>query len=125
MGADAMEFEQHEAIVTVTINRTELNQAEMRRLIEAMVNRVYRNHARHFVIDLRYVKFLESTCVGRLIVLLEHIKPMGGQVVLANCHSNVELLFRMTRLDNLFGLYDSIEEAAKACGAATTEIARA
>ena len=60
-----------------------------------------------------------------LIALLEHVKPAGGRIVLANCHSNVELLFRMTHLDTLISLVDSVDRALEACCAAAAPAAPA
>ena len=71
------------------VQLSELTHDEMGQFAEELAQGVHRNRARHFVLDLDSVRFLDSSCMGRLIGLREQVKPASGQIALANCHSNV------------------------------------
>ena len=116
------DIEQHGSVVTVTAHEAEFSYPQMRRLDDDLFQRVDSHGAKNFVFDMAEVQFLDSSCIGRLIALLEHVKPAGGRIVLANCHSNVELLFRMTHIDTLINLVDSVDQALEACCAAVSDV---
>jgi anti-sigma B factor antagonist len=62
------------------------------------------------VIDLGSVGFIDSSGLGSLVSLLKAMRP-GAQVRLANCSSTVGQLLRMTRLDRIFRMYETVDAA--------------
>lgn len=67
--------------------------------------------AERVVVDLRGVDFLDSTGLGVLIGALKRLRLAGGDLALV-CHSAKLLkIFRITALDRVFALHDTVEAA--------------
>jgi anti-sigma B factor antagonist len=66
---------------------------------------------RHIVLDLQNVQYMDSMCVGVLVELLTTLKEAGGHIALVNASSNVEYLFKLTRLDRVFPICRDVMKA--------------
>lgn len=66
------------------------------------------------VIDLSDVEIITSDGLGALIRAKKSVTEAGGTFAIAGVRGNIRELFRMTRLDKLFAMYDSADEALKA-----------
>jgi anti-sigma B factor antagonist len=66
---------------------------------------------RHVVLDLQNVQYMDSMCVGVLVELLTTLKEAGGRIALANASSNIECLFKLTRLDRVFPICRDVMKA--------------
>jgi anti-sigma B factor antagonist len=72
--------------------------------------------AERVVVDLRGVDFLDSTGLGVLIGALKRLRLAGGELGLV-CHSAKLLkIFRITALDRVFALYETVEAATGPAG---------
>jgi anti-anti-sigma factor len=65
-----------------------------------------RNRAenRPLVIDMSEVEYLSSAVIARLIELRKDVDSRGGRLRIRNLHSDLAEVFRITRLDQVFGL---------------------
>lgn len=63
------------------------------------------------IIDCKGLEFISSMGLGMLIRLQSRLAKMGGTVKLANVTGVVASVIRTVRLDSLFGIYDSVDEA--------------
>lgn len=66
---------------------------------------------KHVVMDLQNVQYMDSMCVGVLVELLTTLKEAGGRIALVNASSNVEYLFKLTRLDRVFPICRDVMKA--------------
>lgn len=71
-------------------------------------------HIKQFVIDLQDLQHINSTGLGALITLLTKARKVGGEVVLANPSDFIQNLLVMTKLNTIFTIYDSRQEAIEA-----------
>lgn len=69
---------------------------------------------RHVVLDLHNVNYMDSMCVGVLVELLTTLKDAGGRIALVNASTNVEYLFKLTRLDRVFPICRDVMKAIEA-----------
>lgn len=70
--------------------------------------------AERVVVDLRRVDFLDSTGLGVLVGALKRLRMAGGDLSLV-CHDEKLLkIFRITALDRVFALHDSVAAATAA-----------
>lgn len=76
--------------------------------LESLINE---NQGSTFLLDLDNVEFLSSAVLNRLIVLDKNVK--SGQGILAFCglRPAVSEVFAITKLDLLFKIYGSCDEA--------------
>ena len=73
-----------------------------------------RSGIRHVVMDLQNVQYMDSMCVGVLVELLTTLKEAGGRIALVNASTNVEYLFKLTRLDRVFPICRDVMKAIEA-----------
>lgn len=88
------------------------------RLRERLVELVEQG-ARHVVVDLSRVEFLDSTGLGVLVGALKRLRAAGGTLGLVCAHERLLKIFRITALDRVFALYDTVEAATAATDADT------
>ena len=66
---------------------------------------------KRLVLDLTEVDYLSSSGIGFLVSMLNRCRPMGIDVVMAGLHDDSADIFRLTRLDQVFEIFPSREEA--------------
>ena len=64
-----------------------------------------------YVIDLTDTPWTNSLGVGMLMTAYTTVKKQGGEVVLANATERIRDLLRVTRLDAVFSVHDSLYSA--------------
>ena len=77
------------------------------------------------VLDLSEVKFLDSTGLGTLVYFLKEVGGYDGKMLLANLNENVRNVLEITRLEKVFSVFPSVEEAIRSFGDASSQQTRA
>ncbi|MBE1285241.1 MAG: anti-sigma factor antagonist [Rhodobacteraceae bacterium] len=69
----------------------------------------------HVILDLSSVNFIDSSGLGAIVAAM---KQMGGHrnLDLAGLTPTVDKVFRLTRMDTVFNLFSSLEDAKAAIG---------
>lgn len=83
-------------------NRQELKQ----RVLEEL-----EGGARRFLIDFAGTAYIDSSGLGVLVSLSKKIREQGGELRLANLNEDLRTLFELTKLDTLFHIAGSRDEA--------------
>ncbi len=86
------------------------------RLRERLVELV-EGGARSVIVDLSRVEFLDSTGLGVLVGALKRLRAAGGSLRLVCGQERLLKIFRITALDRVFSLFDTVEAAVAAMGA--------
>ncbi len=63
------------------------------------------------VLDLSSVSYIDSAGLGSLVAILKDARNAGKSFALAALKPNVKRIFEMTRLDKVFRIVDTPEEA--------------
>jgi anti-sigma B factor antagonist len=63
------------------------------------------------IIQLRYVRFIDSSGLGALLSGNKHILTKSGRLILVNIQKQVLSMFELTRLNRVFEIYASLDEA--------------
>ncbi len=63
------------------------------------------------VLDLSNVSYIDSAGLGSLVAMLKDARNSGKSFLLASLKPNVKRIFEMTRLDKVFRIVDTPEEA--------------
>ena len=99
-------------VVVVTVdgqlivgNRQELKQ----QVIDAL-----EGGARKFVVDFTRTGYIDSSGLGVLVSLSKKIREHGGDLRLAGLNEDLQTLFELTRLDTLFAITRTTQEALTA-----------
>jgi anti-sigma B factor antagonist len=78
---------------------------EVRRLVDA--------GRKKFVLDMGSVEHINSSGLGILIASLNAVRQAGGDLKVANVGSRVLDLLKITKLNQIFESYKSVDEAVK------------
>lgn len=63
------------------------------------------------IIDISGVRYMNSSGIGVLITILTKLRNKDGEVVLINPSEQVKKLLLITKLNNIFTIFDTKEEA--------------
>ena len=63
------------------------------------------------VLDFGKVGFIDSACLGIIIGFSRQLKEKGIDLVIAAPNEEVRSIFQITRLDKIFSIFDSVQEA--------------
>jgi anti-sigma B factor antagonist len=83
-------------------NRQELKQKVLEELEDG---------ERKFVVDFANTGYIDSSGLGVLVSLSKKIREQGGELRLSNLNEDLRTLFELTKLDTLFKIADSRDEA--------------
>ncbi len=83
-------------------NRQELKQSVLDQL---------ENGDRKFVIDFSHTGYIDSSGLGVLVSLSKKIREHGGELRLSQLNEDLRTLFELTKLDTLFKITDTKEQA--------------
>jgi anti-anti-sigma factor len=66
---------------------------------------------RKFVIDFSNTGYIDSSGLGVLVSLSKKIREQGGELRLSSLNEDLRTLFELTKLDTLFRIADTKDEA--------------
>ena len=79
----------------------------------------------HLVVDMEGVEFLDSTGLGVLVGGLKRVRAHEGWIDLVCTQSRILRIFRITGLNKVFNIYDTVPEAVAAHAAPAVDEAEA
>jgi anti-sigma B factor antagonist len=83
-------------------NRQELKQRVLEELEQG---------ERKFVVDFSNTGYIDSSGLGVLVSLSKKIRELGGELRLSSLNEDLRTLFELTKLDTLFKIADTRDEA--------------
>ena len=104
-------LDQFGATVVATLTVTALERMEGVAGLMGLFEAVTQSGARHFVLDVQNLEYMDSACLGCLVRALNHATADGGRIALANADSGIQSLFSTTRLDRRFALCHDVASA--------------
>jgi anti-sigma B factor antagonist len=81
--------------------------------LEWQIEDLLKQRERKIILDLSQLKYLDSTGIGILVMCSGKMKQAGGELSVAGAQGIVEQTLRMTRVDQIVGLYATAEAAAQ------------
>ncbi|MFN0203294.1 MAG: STAS domain-containing protein [Bacteroidia bacterium] len=76
------------------------------------INQAISEGEKRFVMDLAELQHINSTGLGVLITLLTKARKVGGDLVLANPSKFIQSLLLVTKLNSIFKVFESADDAA-------------
>jgi len=96
-------------ICVFTLDEMRLTASAAPGLKTALTNEIEAGRSR-LVLDLGKVSFIDSTGLGALVGLLKRV-GMRGELVVCGVQPAVEQMFRLTRMDRVFRIFRTADEA--------------
>jgi anti-anti-sigma factor len=109
-----LEVEGETVIVTPTEDLRELDFAEIGAGAEEVLALLGRTPARNVVVDLRRTDYYGSTALGFFVRVWKRVRGRGGRMAWCNVSAHEEEILRLARLDRLWPVCPSREEALAA-----------
>jgi anti-sigma B factor antagonist len=81
----------------------------------AEIARIAQGGSRKILLDLSEVTFVDSSGLGSIIACLKQLGP-DGDLAVCGAHDSVGNLFRLTRMDKVFRIFPTQEEALASLG---------
>ncbi|MEW6062677.1 MAG: STAS domain-containing protein [Bacteroidota bacterium] len=72
-----------------------------------------RPQLKSLIVDLSAVEFCDSSGLSALLIAERQMRQNGGQVKLVGVHKKVLSLLKISQLDKVFQLYDTVAKAQK------------
>ena len=69
---------------------------------------------RKFLLDCSSTGYIDSSGLGALVTIAKRVREAGGQIRLAGLNDDLRSLFELTKLDTLFSITRTAEEALAA-----------
>jgi anti-sigma B factor antagonist len=99
-------------VVIVKIDREKiLEEKDIVILEETITPLIEENDPLKMVIDFSRVDYLSSSVLGLLIRLNNNIRERGGSMCLCNISSRIFGIFKITRLDKVFSVFETTDLA--------------
>jgi len=89
--------------------------------IDMSISRKFREQVAKFlekkpaivIFDMHETEYLDSSALGALVTILRDVKNYGGEIRLANLNQTLKTLFKLSKLESMFKIFDKVEDAAK------------
>jgi anti-sigma B factor antagonist len=83
------------------------NRQELKNLVHEALDR----GGRKFVIDCTRTGYIDSSGLGALVSMSRKVRESGGELRIAGLNEDLRALFELTKLDTLFRILDTPEQA--------------
>ena len=94
-------------IITVLANRID---AAMAFRFKEVLRQLTLSSPARVIVDLSEVVFIDSSGLGAIVAAMKQLRE-GQRLELAGLTPTVSKVFRLTRMDTVFSLFDTLEEA--------------
>ncbi|MBT1071807.1 STAS domain-containing protein [Pelotalea chapellei] len=79
--------------------------------LKSEMNRLFEEGAKDLVIDLKEVRFIDSSGLGVLVSGFKNSSTRQGTLKLSGLQSQVKSMFELTRLHRVFDIFPTVDEA--------------
>lgn len=96
------------------VDRKILEAASIQELGDELFALVEKDGHTKVILDFKQVEFLSSAALNKLIILDKKMKASGGRLILCNLRSEIHEVFVITRLNQLFDIKETCDDALDA-----------
>lgn len=101
-------------LVVEFADRDVLDEAAIRQINAELMRQIEGARTKNVLISFQGVEHLSSAALGSLITANSLVKKRGGHLRLSNIKPTILEVFRITKLDRLFQISESVEQAIAA-----------
>ena len=100
--------EANHLLIEITVSEANLENADA---FKSQVIQLLDAHNKSVIIDFNQVEYIDSSFLGALVAILKHAIAMKKEVILVALKKDVHELLLLIRLDKVFKIYNSYQEA--------------
>ena len=115
MSESRLRISDNEGVTLVEfVDRNILDEANIQAINEEITSEIEKSDTPKVLISFSNVDHLSSAALGALITINNKIKEKGGELHLANIDPQIYEVFVITRLNKLFNIHETTDEARAA-----------
>lgn len=104
--------ENEKGVAVLTLAQARIHEHEaIKQLGEELTELTDKPENQQLLFDMAAVEFISSAVLNKLIVLDKQLKSAGGQLAFSGLRPQVAEVFSITRLNQLFPIYESKKQA--------------
>jgi len=103
----------NEVTVVTFKDKKILDEAVIQEIGDALFDLVDKQYKTRLLLNFENVEYLSSAALGKLITLNKRIKEENGELKLCNIIPEIYEVFRITKLNRLFEIFDDMEQALR------------
>ena len=108
----SVEYSENATIITFTEEKI-LEETDIQAILKSIMSVVEQAERINLILDFQNVRFLSSAVLGLLIRISKRIYEQEGQLKLCNINPKIYEIFKITRLNKVFDIYQDIESAVE------------
>jgi anti-anti-sigma factor len=117
-GTTQVVFESDHSVTVARFTCKEISSLEaIDRLLQAFTQKIESPGTEVLLIDFSGVRFVATSAINLLLVVLKRMRVKGGDVCLCSVAPNVEKIFKLMQLSRLFEIFPSRDPAIQALAA--------
>lgn len=102
--------------VTIVAPMKERLDAHNSDVLKGAMKQVFEGGAKNVLVDLRQVRFIDSSGLGALVSGFKNSVSHRGRLTLSGLQEQVRSMFELTRLHRVFEIHESVDEALDSFG---------
>lgn len=79
--------------------------------LKAEINRIFEQGTKDILLDLKEVRFIDSSGLGVLVSGFKNASTRQGSLRLCGLQTQVKSMFELTRLHRVFDIFQTVDEA--------------
>ena len=95
-------------VVFVKEERLDANNSEE---LKAELNHLFENGSKDVIVDLKDVRFIDSSGLGVLVSGFKNASTRQGSLKLSALQTQVKSMFELTRLQRVFDIFSTVDDA--------------
>ena len=103
-------IEMNNKVAVMSLEGNILSDSDTKTALENVNEKIQEGHTK-FAVDLSNLKFINSTGLSFLLIILTKTRKAGGETILCNIPEQLSKLLVMTKLNNVFTVTNSTIEA--------------
>jgi anti-sigma B factor antagonist len=108
----SVEYAENATIVTF-VDEKILEEMDIQALRESVMSVIEEGGRINLILDFCNVRFLSSAVLGLLMRISKKVYEQDGRLRLCNISSRLYEIFKITRLNKIFDIYDDVESATQ------------
>lgn len=115
MSESRLRLSDHDGVTVIEfVDRNILDEANIQAINEEITSQIENKDTPRLLISFANVDHLSSAALGALITINNKVKEKTGELHLANIDPQIYEVFVITRLNKLFNIHDTTDEARAA-----------
>jgi len=95
-------------LIEIEVSEANLGNSD---LFKSQVVQLLDRHKKTVIIDFSKVEYIDSSFLGALVAILKHAMTIKQDIILVSLKKDVHDLLKLIRLDKVFKIYPSYNEA--------------